>query len=138
MKSILEHCRQSLDKDTDLSKSREVPRYGWVEKERRERGGRKVEEGKKDDHAQTGVTKEEVENILEEWTKRNGTIKVETKDENHEIMVCSSDFLTHRIMLLKTISDTICIWLFEAKIPGHRRASKRGPAKTQLRMPRAF
>lgn len=35
-----------------------------------------MEEGKKDNDAQTDIMKEEVERILEWWTNRNGTIKV--------------------------------------------------------------
>ncbi|KAF1953637.1 hypothetical protein CC80DRAFT_142899 [Byssothecium circinans] len=84
--SVLDHARKSLARNKDLSKSAEVGKYGWVEKERKER-----ERGKKmlkEKESGTGVGEGErlgegdVGRILDEWKTRKGYEKIGLKRED--------------------------------------------------------
>lgn len=86
---ILEHTRKSATANPDLSEGAQVPQYGWIEKEAREKEAEKnkgeVDEVMEDTRAH--ISKDERERVLAQWKKTNPLIKVEEGPEGREIRI---------------------------------------------------
>lgn len=84
---MFEHTRKSLASNNDLSASFSIPSYGWTERDRKERESRGSSRSERKN--EDTLTKEEVTQIISE-VKDWPNLKVETQEDNHTILVCSS------------------------------------------------
>ncbi|ORY14804.1 hypothetical protein BCR34DRAFT_478993 [Clohesyomyces aquaticus] len=87
--SILVHARKSYSANPDLSASAQVPRYGWIQSEIAEK---KALAGnlsglEEPQEIATGLGKEDIALILDEFCNTYPDIRVGMKDDNHEIMI---------------------------------------------------
>jgi hypothetical protein len=89
IQDILEHSKESLNTNPDLSASARVPRYGWKEKEiaSLKAGRRKKVTAPVLPDATVVFDKEEIARAVDGWRKSNPLMSVETKDDNRDILV---------------------------------------------------
>jgi hypothetical protein len=88
---VFEYGRQSLKRNGDMSKSVEVDKYGWVERERK--GDKGIEENNelKKDEGDRGerMTQAEISRVVDEWKGKMPKVVVKSEDENKDLTVCN-------------------------------------------------
>jgi hypothetical protein len=87
MQSVFEHTKKSLAANTDLSASMSIPSCGWIEREKKERGANQSSRSESMEESGTGLTDEEVAQLLGVFQKTHPTIKLATQDDNRTIIV---------------------------------------------------
>lgn len=89
---ILEHSKESLKANSDLSASVQVPEYGWIRREsaEAEAARRRKDHGPKSDDSATTLDKESISGILDDFQKAHPQIKVEAKDDNRDLLVLTT------------------------------------------------
>ncbi|KAF2019585.1 hypothetical protein BU24DRAFT_122744 [Aaosphaeria arxii CBS 175.79] len=88
--ALFEHTKASLEANSDLTPGAQLPRYGWEQKEIRDRDAEaRRRDGAKDgeDKAVVSMSKEERERILQEFRAANGQLKVFSKDDDRDILI---------------------------------------------------
>lgn len=92
IQSILDHTKESLNANSDLSAGAELPRYGWTHDEvaEKENAPRMKHRIKKGGEHPSSIGKEEIARILEDFQKANPQLKVVTKGDNRDLMVRQS------------------------------------------------
>ena len=92
IKSILEYTKQSLEKNPDLTPSLNVPRWGWMESQTKEKETAKCSNNsiQKKEDAFEQLTNEDVLRMITEFQKTYPGIQVLYKDNNQDLMVCIS------------------------------------------------
>jgi hypothetical protein len=90
VQNLLEHSSNSFTANSDLSAGAQVPRYGWKQSHvaNQEPSSRKKNDGKASNDVSGSLDKDEIGRILDDFRKANPPIKVATKDNNQDLMVC--------------------------------------------------
>lgn len=90
MQTIFAHSKTSLEANEDLSKSADVPKYGWVEVEEKGRDVAKdgdiANEGESDKGFE--LSQEDVKKIVDEWRAENEKIQYREIDGYSDFEVC--------------------------------------------------
>ncbi|KAF2788479.1 hypothetical protein K505DRAFT_366434 [Melanomma pulvis-pyrius CBS 109.77] len=88
VQSIFEHTTQSLNKNSDLTASANVPRYGWVKAQTKEKeAARRKNDGvQKLEDTVVNLTNEDVTRDILEFQKTHTNIKALTKDDNQNLL----------------------------------------------------
>lgn len=83
-RTVLEHASNSLKQDGDLSRSAEVAKYGWVDRESREkkRGKKAVEQKEVGGGPGERLGEGDIGKIVDEWKGKEGHEKIGLKREN--------------------------------------------------------
>jgi len=87
MQEILEHVKDSLKANPDLSESVSVPSHGWVEREKKARESTKSTGSESVEDTGATLTNEDISRIVVEFHKSHPNLKLETKDDNSSISV---------------------------------------------------
>jgi hypothetical protein len=87
MQSVFEHTKKSLAANTDLSASMSIPSCGWTEREKKERGANENSRSESMEESGTGLTDDEVAQLLGEFQKTHPAIKLATQEDNRTIIV---------------------------------------------------
>jgi hypothetical protein len=86
---ILEHTRKSANANPDLGACAQVPQYGWIEKEKKEREAAK-KNGDGEEHAEDSgmrITTEERRRIVDQWRETYSSIKMEEKNDGKQLLI---------------------------------------------------
>jgi hypothetical protein len=76
-----------MKQDGDMSKSGDVPHYGWIEREQRAKADTK-KGGETAEESRAALSDEEVEKTVREWRARNLKLEFEEKDWYRDLTVC--------------------------------------------------
>ncbi|PVI01396.1 hypothetical protein DM02DRAFT_641908 [Periconia macrospinosa] len=89
VEKIFTYSKHSFQENGDLSKSSEVPRYGWVDME--EKLQEATQKGDKEKEAESDqgmdVSQEDIRKIVDEWKARNDKIKFQGQDGYHDFKI---------------------------------------------------
>jgi hypothetical protein len=87
--TILEHAKKSANANPDLSAGAQVPQYGWIEKEKKEREAA-MNNGDAEERAEDlgiRITLEERRRVVEQYRETYPSIKMEEKNDGKQLLI---------------------------------------------------
>lgn len=89
--ALFDHAKKSAAGNLDRSAAAQLDRYGWIEKEKKNKAaaqGKKEHERKVEEDVV--LTAEDRAKIIEQWQEKHSGARFEAKAENRDLSVCPS------------------------------------------------